>query len=313
MQIPDGYKLPGKYYLLRKSIYGLKKSPLVWYSTLSAVLNKDGFAPTNFDPCVFVSLEKSIHLAIYVDEILIFGPDQKSIDSLVNSLHLEFECKDLGTAHYILGIQVEISEHGLSLCQNLYILKILERFGMAVCHSVELIDGPTVYQSIIGSLMYAYIATLPDLAHAVTLFSQFSSCPNKGTADWNLYYPRGNDFTLHGFTDPSYGNFIDDRKSCSGYIFRLGEATVSWSSKKQKTVALSTTEAEYMAMSDAARHMIWIKNALSELNQPYKPIMHADSNGSIDLSRNHRISQRSKHSDIRYHFIRSHVDSTFSL
>ncbi|KAI0993459.1 hypothetical protein K3495_g14725 [Podosphaera aphanis] len=299
MQIPDGYKLPGKCYLLRKSIYGLKQSPLVWYSTLSAVLKKDGFAPTNFDPCVFVSLEKFVHLAIYVDDILMFGPDQNSIDSLVNSLHSEFQ---FGTP----------LDPGTQLRKG---------------NPEELIDDPTIYQSIIGSLMYACVATRPDLAHAVTLLSQFSSCPSnshlvaakrvlrylKGTADWNLYYPRKNEFTLRGFTDSSYGNFIDDRKSCSGYIFRLGEATISWSSKKQKTVALSTTEAEYIAMSDAACYMIWVKNALSELNQPYKPIMHADSNGGIDLSRNHRISQRSKHIDIRYHFIRSHVDSTFSL
>ncbi|KAI0996012.1 hypothetical protein K3495_g12169 [Podosphaera aphanis] len=291
MQIPDGYKLPGKCYLLRKSIYGPKQSPLVWYSTLSAVLNKDGSAPTNFDPCVFINLKTETYLAIYVDDILMFGSNNKNLDNIQNTLHPKFECTDLGIVHYILGIQINITGEYLSLGQHSYILKILEQFGMADCHPVgtpldpgiqlrkgtpeEQIDDPTIYQSIIGSLVYACVATRPDLAHAVTLLSQFSSCPNnshlaaakrvlrylKGTADLNLYYPRRNDFILHGFTDSSYGNFIDDRKSCSGYIFRLGEATISWSSKKQKTVALSTIEAEYMAMSDTARHMIWMSYA----------------------------------------------------
>ncbi|KAI0991637.1 hypothetical protein K3495_g16550, partial [Podosphaera aphanis] len=254
MQIPDGYKLPGKCYLLRKSIYGLKQSPLVWYSTLSAVLEKDGFVAANFDPCVFINLKTETYLAIYVDDILMFGSNNKNLDNIQNTLQSKFECTNLGNVHYILGIQIEIKEQYLSLGQQSYVLKILERFGMVDCHSVgtpldpgtqlqkgkpeEQLDDPTVYQSIIGSLMYACVATRPDLAHAVTLLSQFSSCPNnshlaaakrvlrylKGTADWKLYYPRTNDLILHGFTDSSYGNFYDDRKSCSGYVFRLGEA-----------------------------------------------------------------------------------------
>ncbi|KAI0991730.1 hypothetical protein K3495_g16457, partial [Podosphaera aphanis] len=135
----------------------------------------------------------------------------------------------------------------------------------------------------------------------------------QGTVDWTLHFPSKNDSKLHGFSDSSYGNFIDDRKSCTGYVFRLGEACISWCSKKQNTVALSTTEAEYMAASDSARHMIWTKNALIELEQHYEPILHVDSNGAIDLSRNNKISQRSKHIDIRYHFIRSHINTTFKL
>ena len=272
-----------------------------------------------------------------------FGPSSKDLDSLQRTLQSKFECTDLGTAHFILGIQININEHHLSLSQQSYILKILDRFSMTDCRPVntpldpgarlhkgepkEQIDDPTIFQSIIGSLMYACVATRPDLAHAVTLLSQFSSCPNnshlvaakrvlrylKGTTNWKLFYPRQNDLILHGFTDSSYGNFIDDRKSCSGYIFRLGEASISWRSKKQSTVALSTTEAEYMAMSGASRQMILINDALSELKQTYKPILHADSNGAISLSQNNEVSQRSKHIDIRYHFIRSHVDSTFEL
>lgn len=342
MEIPDGYKESGKCYLLRKSIYGLKQSPLVWYQTLTTVLNRNEFISTNFDPCVFVNFKNQVYLSIYVDDILIFGPNNKTINEVIDYLHSKFECTDLGIAHFILGIQIDITENAISLCQKAYITKIIERFGMQDCNSVgtplepgaqltkephKCIDDITIYQSLVGSLMYACIGTRPDLAHAVTVLSQFSSCPSeshlkaakrtirylKGTLDWTLTYPRKNDSILHGFSDASYGNFIDDRKSCSGYIFRLGEASVSWSSKKQSTVALSTTEAEYMAMSDASRHMIWMKFALSELRQNYMLILHADSKGAIDLASNHKVSQRSKHIDIRYHFIRCHVNISFKL
>ncbi|KAI0993873.1 hypothetical protein K3495_g14311 [Podosphaera aphanis] len=280
MEIPDGFKEPGKFYLLRKSIYGLKQSPLVWYDTLTNVLNKGGFASTNFDPCVFTNFEKQIFLAIYAHDILIFGPDNRTLNELEETLHSTFECTNLGVAHYNLGIQVDITNQGISLNQKAYINKILERFGMLDCHPVgtplepgiqlrkgqpeEILEDPTIYQSIIGSLMYACTGTRPDLAHTVTLLSQFSSCPSqihlaaanrvlrylKGTSDWLLNFPIANDSILHGYPDSSHGNFIDDRKSCSGYLFRLGEASISWSSKKQKTTALSTTEAEYMAISD---------------------------------------------------------------
>ena len=140
-------------------------------------------------------------------------------------------------------------------------MKIIERFGMQNCNSVgtpldlgsqlvkepdKFINDEILYQSIVGSLMDACVGTRPDLAHAVAVLSQFSSCPSeshlaaakrtlrylKGTMDWTLTYPRKNDSILHGFTDSSYGNFTDDRRSCSGYIFCLGEASVSWSSKK---------------------------------------------------------------------------------
>ena len=324
MEMPDGYKEPGKCYLLKKCIYGLKQSPLVWYETLSNVLIKEGFTPTNFDPCIFINFEKKINW-------------------LQDILHSNFECTNLGKAHYILGIQIDIINGDISLNQHAYIIKILERFGMLDCKPIgtpldngihlqkgkleDKLEDSVNYQSIIGSLMNACVGTRPDLAHTVTLLSQYASCPNKshlaackhvlrylkGTANWSLNFPCKNDSILHGFTDSSYGNFMDDRKSCSGYVFRLGEASISWSSKKQKTVALSTTEAEYMAMSDASRQMIWLSSALTELKQNYKPVLHADSNGAIDLAKNQKVSQRSKYIDIRYHFIRSHINNTFEL
>ncbi|KAI1003448.1 hypothetical protein K3495_g4759 [Podosphaera aphanis] len=112
---------------------------------------------------------------------------------------------------------------------------------------------------------------------------------------------------IHGDADASWGNNLDDRKSYSGYVLRLGEASISWCSQKQKAVALSTVEAEYMAICLSSRYLIWLCRAVKELQQSYCAILHADSNRAIDLSGNNKVTQRPKHIDIQYHFIRDHV------
>lgn len=168
---------------------------MFWYETLAALLFQEGYVSACFDPCVFINSKKQVYLAIYVDDILIFGPDNSTTTELEKTLHSEFECTDLSIAHYILGIQVDINGQGISLNQSSYIDKILERFGMTGCKLVGTPQDPgiqlqkgspeselsdkTLYQSIIRSLMYACIGTRPDLAHSVTLLSQFSSCPNQ--------------------------------------------------------------------------------------------------------------------------------------
>ncbi|KAH0607014.1 uncharacterized protein H6S33_003002 [Morchella sextelata] len=176
--------------------------------------------------------------------------------------------------------------------------------------------------------MYASIATRPDITHAVTALSQYSSCPTEdhlraakrtlrylnGTKDWNLFYPKGNTRTLDGFSDSSYASDLDDRKSFSGYVFRLGKSAISWRSRKQKSVAVSTTEAEYMALSLAARQLVWIRNALHELQQQYQYFIHADNTGSIELCRNPRIHDQSKHIDVHYHYTREQLEAgTFEI
>lgn len=118
MEMPDGLKEPGKFYLLCKSKYGLKQSPLVWYETLSKLLNRNGFISTNFDPCVFATFKTEIFLAIYVDNILIFSPNNKKLNKLIKTLKSTFECTDLGIAHYILEIQVDITNRDISLNQK---------------------------------------------------------------------------------------------------------------------------------------------------------------------------------------------------
>lgn len=345
MELPDGFREGTKVCKLRKCIYGLKQSPREWYSCLSDSLVAQGFRPANFDPCVFIHPENNIYLAVYVDDIMIYGPDNSNRTQVKNLLKTDFECTDLGNAKSILGLEINVETDGsISLSQSGYISKILEKFGMQDSRPVgsplepntilvkgevtdELVDK-TNYQSIIGSLMYASIGTRPDLTHAVTFLSQFSSCPTEdhlraakrvlrylnGTKHSKLTYPSGGKLQLDGFSDSSYASNLTDRKSFSGYIFRLGQCAISWRSRKQKSVAVSTTEAEYMALSLTTRQLVWLQNALKELNQECHYYIHADNTGSIELSRNPRIHDRSKHIDVHYHYTREQLElGTFEL
>jgi hypothetical protein len=188
------------------------------------------------------------------------------------------------------------------------------------------------YQSAIGAIMYAMLGTRPDIAFAVTCLSQFCSNPGmthwqavkrllrylQGSLDTRLTYsgpvgelscipPIGS--TLVGYCDADWASDLNDRRSISGYVFLLAGGAVSWQSKKQTTVALSSVEAEYMAMTQAGKEALWWRTFFEQLAQPItQPVtVHADNQGAIALSKNPAYHSRTKHIDIRYHFIRQHV------
>ncbi|KAI0991945.1 hypothetical protein K3495_g16242 [Podosphaera aphanis] len=181
----------------------------------------------------------------------------------------------------------------------------------------------TLYQQIIGSIMYLVSATRPDLAYTISHLSQFSSDPSKnhlgaakrvlryikGTADRKLFYKFKSPLILSGLCDASYGNCLDTRRSFSGYLFQLGDSCISWKSRKQRTVALSTCEAEYMALSLASKQFIWITRGLNQLlNDEVPSALATDNSSAIDLAHNPKINEATKHIDIRYHFIRELIE-----
>jgi hypothetical protein len=260
--------------------------------------------------------------------------------------------KDLGEAHYVLGIQIDRNRAArtLTISQCEYVHNVLERFGMTDCKpvvtslesSVKLtkVDCPVpgaptdaafirLYQSAVGAIMYVMLGTRPDIAFAVASLSQFSSNPSqthwtavkhvlrhlKGTSDYKLTYGeattslKNRTLHFHGFCDSDWGADIDDRRSMTGYVFMLGGGAVSWQSKKQPTVALSSVEAEYMAATQATREAMWWRTLLHELGIQSYPttVIHSDSQGSIALSKNPEHHARSKHIDIRHHFVREQV------
>jgi hypothetical protein len=171
--------------------------------------------------------------------------------------------------------------------------------------------------------MYCMLGTRPDIAYAVGALSQFSSNPGKahwqavkrvmrylqGTKEMCLTYSAA--IKLIGYTDADWGGDHDDRRSTSGYIFLLGDGVISWSSKKQRTVALSSTEAEYMAATQATKEAVWLRNLLFELGYPqhdHPTTIFADNQSCIALAKNPTFHARTKHIDIQHHYVRERLE-----
>lgn len=178
--------------------------------------------------------------------------------------------------------------------------------------------NPSLYRSLVGSLMYL-TATRPDLAFSVSILSRFMQTPKvshweagkrilkyvKGTLDHGIIYSRTSNFKLTGFSDSDYGGNLDDGRSTGGYVFNLGTSAISWQSKKQSVVALSSVEAEYMALSTAGCQALWLRDILNELEHTQQgPTTLLCDKSAIALSKNLVFHGKSKHIRIKFHFIR---------
>jgi hypothetical protein len=324
---------------LGKSLYGLKQSARLWNQKLHRYLRKIGFTQTNADHCVYINKDTGVIVAMWVDDLIIFGQDSVGVDLLKLQLRKEFEMKDLGELQYFLGMQVhrDRTNRQLRIHQRGYINTILQRFGMQESSPVstplatgtklvKFTEESTVdqklYQSNVGSQMYAMLCTRPDLAYSISQISQFSSNPStihesaakrvlrylNGTRNFGITFDGSRGLILEGYSDADWGAG-EDRKSISGYVFTLAGGAISWSSKKQATIALSTTEAEYIALTQAAKESIWIQGLLGELGFTAinGNLIYGDNQGSIALAYNPEYHARTKHIDIQYHFIRECV------
>ena len=178
------------------------------------------------------------------------------------------------------------------------------------------------YSSAVGSLMYAMVSTRLDIAHAVGVVSRYLSNPGKPHWDavkWILRYLRGTSTlclcfgnskpSLEGFADADMAGDLDDRRSTSGFLFTFAGGAISWQSKLQKCVALSTTEAEYIAATEAGKEMVWLKRFLLELGlKQLNYVIFCDSQSAMDLSKNSMYHSRTKHIDVRYHWLRLAIE-----
>ncbi|RVW19222.1 uncharacterized mitochondrial protein AtMg00810-like [Vitis vinifera] len=273
-------------------------------------------------------------VCLYVDDLIFTGNDSVMFERFKKSMMVEFEMFDLGMMHYFLGIEVVQSDTGIFISQKKYVQEILNRFQMKDCN---LVSTPTqfglklnkdhggkkvdsiIYKQIVGSLMYL-TATRPDIMHSVSLISRYMENPTElhflaakkiccylqGTKDFGLFYKKGKRSDLIGFTDSDYAGDQDNRRSTSGYVFMLGTGAVSWSSKKQLIVTLSTTEAEFVAATACACQAIWLRKILEELHlkQVGATTIFCDNSSTIKLSKNPVLHGRSKHIDVKYYFLR---------
>lgn len=341
MEIPEGIVLPDKNKVLKlkKAIYGLKQSSRAWNERVNETLAKLGYKRSNFEPCLYVKRCDSLItvVALYVDDFLIFSNDANETVCLKRELSTKFEIKDLGEVKNCLGMRINIDKNQgvITLDQKDYINQLLKRFNMIDCKPAktpletklelevveEKIDVP--YQRLIGSLMYLAVLTRPDISFSVSYLSQFNNCYKEthwkcakrilrylqGTKDYCLKFKDDNS-ALVGYVDADWASNSIDRKSYTGFAFKLCSSVISWESAKQKTVALSSTEAEYMAISEAAKEAIYLRNVLSELiGFTICVALFNDNQSAQKLSINPVFHKRSKHIDVRHHFIREAISN----
>ena len=334
---------------LRKALYGLKQASRQWHRKLHNALRDLGFRQSAGDSSVYLMSRQGgdsiTILIVYVDDITLMGDSIEQIHLTKKKLADLFELTDLGEISFYLGLRItrDRKTRSISLDQEKYIQDVLSRFQMSSCtpantpfaSGTDLLASPSPpeendpslianYQSMVGSLMYAMTASRPDISYAVSKLSQFASNPTQqhlkaakhvlrylsATKHYRLNYGFSDETNFLGHSDSDWAGDKNDRHSTTGYVFLLGGGAICWASRRQPTVALSSTEAEYMAVTDASKQGIWLRTIFSDIgidtNGP-TPI-HVDNQGCIDLTSNPVHHKRTKHIDIRHHFIRECVE-----
>ncbi|KAJ9547335.1 hypothetical protein OSB04_019878 [Centaurea solstitialis] len=341
-------KNPNKVCKLLKSIYGLKQASRSWNLHFDERIKEFGFTKSEFEPCVYTKFSGSIvtFLVLYVDDILLIGNDVPTLQSVKSWLSKCFQMKDLGEAAYILGIKIYTnrSKRLIGLSQSTYIDKVLKRFRMdeskkgfiPMQHGIVLSKTQcpvssqdqdkmksVPYASAIGSIMYAMLCTRPDVAYSVSVTSRYQQNPGephwvavknilkylRRTKEMFLVFGRSEDeISVTGYSDASFQTDRDDFRSQSRYVFTLNGGAISWKSSKQDTIADSTTEAEYIAASDAAKEAVWLRNFLSDLRvvaSISRPIdIFCDNSGAVAQAKEPREHHKSRHVLRKYHLIR---------
>ena len=335
---------PRKYVChLKKALYGLKQAPKAWYTKLKSEFAKMRFEPSLTDPGLFVNHtnpEAPQFCLVWVDDILCVGANLNVVNNIKAQLGKVFDLHDLGEVHFYLGITITRDRNAkvFKLHQAKQVKRLIEKFGMEKSKPrsvpispgtlISKIDGDefenkdNIYGQLVGSLIFLSICTRPDIAYSMSVLSKFMSAPT--TAHWNIakgvlrYLLDTSNKALvlgghaklvpTGYCDADYAGCVDTRKSTSGFVFFLGNSTINWSSKKQSTVAVSTTEAELVSATHAVKEALWITHLMRDMRLPVSTISIAsDSQGAMHLINNPVQSQRSKHIDVVYHFAREHV------
>ncbi|CAA7043636.1 unnamed protein product [Microthlaspi erraticum] len=344
MQQPPGFvdrDRPDHVCLLHKPIYGLKQAPRSWYLELRNYLISIGFKNSLADTSLFIYKNGAdiAYLLVYVDDIIVTGNSSPLISHVLQSLADRFSIKDPTELHYFLGIEVHRTRQGLHMNQRKYIADLLQKTNMTnakpvatpmatspklTLNSGEALSDLRDYRTIVGSLQYLAF-TRPDIAYAVTRLSQFMHRPTHdhwnaakrvlrylaGTLSHGVFLKASNKLTLHAFSDADWAGDTDDYVSTQGYVIYLGNHPISWSSKKQRGVTRSSTEAEYRSVANTASELRWICSLLTEMHisLPSTPVIYCDNIGATYLCANPVFHSRMKHIALDYHFIREQVQS----
>ena len=377
MELPEGFR-EGKEHLvcrLVKSLYGLKQAPRNWYLLFSSFLCAEmQFRATVSDPCLFFKRSRTgrlILMFVFVDDAQVSYhiDDQEEWGHSKQLLVNRFNIKDMGESKWILGMKISRnrSARTITLDQELYVGKALERYGLTQCKvasTPELIGGSITakeseqmergaddsrgeqlqrsvdkdkYMEITGTCIYAAISTRPDISHAVNKLASKMTQPTSedmlaakrvlrylaGTRDIGLIFgshngsivgdSRGRSSQVQvevcAYADADWANDKKDRRSITGWVAKLNGDAISWASKKQRIVALSTCEAELYAEAAAMQEVLWLRGLLKELGlqQQTGSVVYGDNQSAIAVSKNGVKGERTKHVDIKYHFVTENV------
>ncbi|GKD24127.1 retrovirus-related pol polyprotein from transposon TNT 1-94 [Tanacetum coccineum] len=330
---------PNHVYRLKKALYGLKQAPHAWYDLLSSFLLSQEFSKGTVDPTLFIRREgKDILLVqIYVDDIIFASTTTELCDKFSEIMCSKFKMSMMGKISFFLGLQISQSPRGIFLNQSKYALESLKKYGMESCDPVDTpmvekskLDedpqgkavDPTHYRGMVGTLMYL-TSSRPDLVYVVCMCARYQARPTKkhlhavkrifrylrGTVNRGLWYSKDSAIALTAFADADHAGCQDTRRSTSGSMQLLGDRLVSWSSKRQKSAAISSTEAEYIALSGCCAQVLWMRSQLTDYGLGFNKIpMYCDNKSAIALCCNNVQHSRSKHIDIRYHFIKEQVE-----
>lgn len=330
---------------LQKSLYGLKQAGREWNKKVNDILMKNNYKRCKSDTCVYVKREgKDISLiALYVDDMLIACSTERQMNEIVSNLNKYVEAIDRGPVKFFLGMEVERDEPrgDITIHQKMYCEEVLKRWKMSDCkpantpwpNGTVLVKcdmnctdlDPHSYQSLTGALMYLAVISRPDLMHVVSKLCQFNSHPHnehfqvaKHVLRYLRNFPEGritlkaNSGNLNCFADADWGCDVNDRRSYSGFVLFMGDGAVAWESRKQSVVALSTMEAEYIALCQATKEVCFHRELLNELEfnmyVEYPTKILCDNQGAQFLVKNPTVQKKSKHIDIRYHYVREKYD-----
>ena len=326
---------------LLKGIYGLKQAPRQWNAKFDSFLKRFGLINCQADQCVYVTnmMSSFTILALYVDDGLLCSTSDEVIQKIEKFLDASFKIR-FGDCKCFVGIEIQNMSSGIKIHQNSYIDRLLERFNMVDCKpvlspgnsheklSLEMCPKTELeraqadklpYQELVGALMFLSSVTRPDIAFDVSRASQFMSNYGelhwravkrilrylKGSANIGIWYQR-EALELKAYADADYAANPDTRKSTSGFVLTLNGGPITWAARSQKCVAQSTTEAEYIALADCTKDVIWTRQLLSELSraQTSPTPVYSDNQAAIKLVQNPVYHSRTKHIDVRHHFIR---------
>nr|GEZ91513.1 retrovirus-related Pol polyprotein from transposon TNT 1-94 [Tanacetum cinerariifolium] len=315
---PDGFvdlDNPNHVYKLKKALYGLKQALRAWYDMLSSFLISQDFSKVDHTLFIRKNGNDLLLVQIYVDNIIFAAPTLELCDLFANPMCSKFKMSKMGKIYFFLGLQISQSPRGIFINQSKYALESLKKYGFESCDPVDTpmvekskLDedkegkamDPSHYRGMIGTFLYL-IASRPDLQFAICMCSRYQARPTE---------KHDSSVVLTAFADADHAGCQDTRRSTSGSVQFLGERLISWSSKRQKSAAISSMEAEYIALSGCCAQILWLRSQLSDYGLGFNKIpMYCDNKSAIALCCNNVQHSRSTHIDIRYHFIKEQVEN----